>query len=150
MGPAYPAATAIIRCCAISTGPARRPPGSCGRGTPARTPPPTTRPCWISRLQLDKEALDGEILIRADGAGATHELTTYCREAELLFSFGFDLSEPVREAIVAVPEALWINAIRVDGSERDHSHVVEITDRVDLSAWAARSRLIARRTKLKD
>ena len=45
---------------------------------------------------------------------------------------------------------MWINAIRVDGSERDHSHVVEITDRVDLSAWAARSRLIARRTKLKD
>ena len=104
----------------------------------------------LALAQLDPEALDGEILIRADGAGATHELTTYCREAELLFSFGFDLSEPVREAIVAVPEALWINAIRVDGSERDHSHVVEITDRVDLSAWAARSRLIARRTKLKD
>jgi hypothetical protein len=104
----------------------------------------------LALAQLDQEALDGEILVRADGAGATHELTEYCREAELLFSFGFDLSEPVREAIAAVPEALWINAIRVDGSERDHSQVVEITDRVDLSAWTARSRLIARRTQLKD
>ena len=104
----------------------------------------------LALAQLDQQALAGEILIRADGAGATHELTTYCREAELLFSFGFDLSEPVREAIVAVPEALWINAIRVDGTERDHSHVVEITGRVDLSAWAAGSRLIARRTKLRE
>jgi hypothetical protein len=104
----------------------------------------------LALAQLDQDALDGEILVRADGAGATHELTTYCREAGLLFSFGFDLSEPVREAIMTVPEALWIHAIRVDGSERDHSHVVEITDRVDLSAWAAGSRLIARRTMLKD
>ena len=102
----------------------------------------------LALAQLDQQALAGEILIRADGAGATHELTTYCREAELLFSFGFDLSEPVRQAIIAVPEAFWINAIRVDGTERDHSHVVEITDRVDLSAWSAGSRLIARRTKL--
>ena len=104
----------------------------------------------LALAQLDPQALDGEILVRADGAGATHELTAYCREAGMLFSFGFDLSEPVREAIIAVPEAVWVDAIRVDGSERDHSQVVEITDRVDLSAWTARSRLIARRTKLKD
>jgi hypothetical protein len=104
----------------------------------------------LALAQLDPQALDGEILVRADGAGATHELTAYCREAGLLFSFGFDLSEPVHEAIIAVPEAVWVDAIRVDGSERDHSQVVEITDRVDLSAWTAGSRLIARRTKLKD
>jgi hypothetical protein len=57
--------------------------------------------------QLDQQALDDEILVRADGAGSTHELTMYCREANMRFSFGFDLSEPVREAIIAVPEAVW-------------------------------------------
>ena len=41
--------------------------------------------------QLDEQALDGEILVRGDGAGATHELTQYCREAGMRFSFGFDL-----------------------------------------------------------
>ena len=51
------------------------------------------------------------------------------------FSFGFDLSEPVREAIIAVPEAVWVKAIRSDGTEREHSQVCEITDQVDLSAW---------------
>jgi hypothetical protein len=58
----------------------------------------------LALAQLDPKALDGEILVRADGAGSTHELTAYCREAGLLFSFGFDLSQPVQEAIIAVAE----------------------------------------------
>jgi hypothetical protein len=100
--------------------------------------------------QLDPIALEGEILVRADGAGATHALTVYCREAGMRFSFGFDLDERVRDAITAVPESAWQRAIRADGSEREYSQVVEITDRVDLTAWPDGSRLIARRTKLKD
>ena len=64
---------------------------------------------------------------------------------------GSDLrSEPVRGAIANMPESAWARAIRSDGSEREHSWVCEITDHVDLSAWPEGSRLIARRTKLKD
>jgi hypothetical protein len=104
----------------------------------------------LALAQLDAQALAGKILVRADGAGATHELTTYCREAGMLFSVGFDLDERVREAIIAKPESAWIKAIRADGSERKHSQVCEITDSVDLSGWSERSRLIARRTKLRE
>jgi Transposase DDE domain group 1 len=100
--------------------------------------------------QLDQQALAGEILVRADGAGSTHELTVYCREASMRFSFGFDLDERVRQAIVSMPESAWAKAIRADGSEREHSQVCEITDRVDLSAWPEGSRLIARRTELRE
>jgi hypothetical protein len=100
--------------------------------------------------QLDEEALAGEILVRGDGAGSTHELTVYCREGRMRFSFGFDLSEPVREAIIAMPESAWIKAIRADGSEREHSQVCEIIDQVDLSSWPEGSRLIARRTQLRE
>ena len=100
--------------------------------------------------QLDEEALAGEILVRGDGAGSTHELTVYCREGSMRFSFGFNLSEPVREAIIAMPESAWIKAIRADHSEREHSQVCEITDQVDLSSWPEGSRLIARRTKLRE
>jgi len=100
--------------------------------------------------QLDPEALKGEILVRADGAGATHELTDYCHEAGMRFSFGFDVDQRVRDAITALPETAWIKAIRVDQTEREHSQAAEITDRVDLSTWPAGSRLIARRTKLRD
>jgi len=100
--------------------------------------------------QLDPQALAGEILVRADGAGATHELCIYCREGELRFSFGFDLTEPVREAIVAMPESAWRKAIRPDRKRRKHSWVCEITEHVDLSGWPEGSRLIARRTKLRE
>jgi hypothetical protein len=100
--------------------------------------------------QLDQEALDGEILVRADGAGSTHGLTVYCREAGMRFSVGFDLSEDVREAIAELPESAWEQAIRADGSARKHSQVVEIGKHVDLAAWPQGSRLIARRTKLRE
>jgi Transposase DDE domain group 1 len=104
----------------------------------------------LALAQLDPQALAGKILVRADGAGATHELTVYCREGAICFSFGFDLSEPVRAAIIGMPESAWVKAIRADRSEREHSQVSEITDSVDLSAWPEGSRLIARRTKLRD
>jgi len=104
----------------------------------------------LALAQLDEQALVGKILVRADGAGATHELTTYCRDGQMLFSVGFDLDERVREAIVTKPESAWIQAIRADGSEREHSQVCEITDSVDLSGWPEGSRLIARRTTLKE
>jgi len=100
--------------------------------------------------QLDEQALEGEILVRADGAGSTHDLTVYCREARMRFSVGFDLDERVREAILTMPQSAWINAIRPDGSERRDSQVCEITDHVNLCAWPEGSRLIARRTKLKE
>ena len=100
--------------------------------------------------QLDETALAGEILVRADGAGASHELTAFCRDGRMRFSVGFDLTEPVREAIAGVPEPGWVQAIRVDGTKREHSQVAEISDRVALSAWPEGSRLIARRSKLKD
>jgi hypothetical protein len=38
--------------------------------------------------QLDEQALEGEVLVRIDGAGASHEVTRYCRDARLGFSVG--------------------------------------------------------------
>ncbi len=99
--------------------------------------------------QLDEQALRAEILVRAVGAGATHELTQYCRDGQMRFSFGFDVDQRVCDAIADLPEAAWIKAIRVDETQRKHSQVCEITDRVDLSAWPQGSRLIARRTELR-
>ena len=88
--------------------------------------------------QLDEKALAGEILVRGDGAGATHELTIYCRDARMRFSFGFDLDERVRQAILSMPESAWIKAVRRDGSERRDSQVCEITDHVNLLDVALR------------
>jgi hypothetical protein len=88
-----------------------------------------------------------EILVRADSAGATHGLVDYCREGDMRFSVGYELTETVRSAILQIPEDAWVTALDQDGSARKNGEVVEITDMVDLSAWPERSRLIVRRER---
>ena len=88
-----------------------------------------------------------EILVRADSAGATHDLLDYCREADMRFSVGYELTEPVRAAILEIPDDAWVRALDQDGSVRDNGEVAEITGRIDLSSWPERSRLIVRRER---
>ena len=88
-----------------------------------------------------------EILVRADRAGATHELADYCHEGRMRFSFGYDLTDTVRAAILETPENTWVPALDQDDSERENGEVAEITERVDLSSWPDGSRLIVRRER---
>ena len=91
-----------------------------------------------------------EILVRADSAGATHGLVDYCREADLRFSVGYELTEPVRAAILEISADAWVPALDQDGSERENGEVAEITNSVDLSAWGKEdepTRLIVRRER---
>jgi hypothetical protein len=88
-----------------------------------------------------------EILVRADSAGATHGFVDYCREGEMRFSVGYELTEQVRAAILEIPEDAWVPALDQDGSHRTNGDVAEITDMVDLSSWPEGSRLLVRRER---
>jgi Transposase DDE domain group 1 len=88
-----------------------------------------------------------EILVRADTAGATHGLVDYCREADMRFSVGYELTEPVRAAILQIPAEAWVSALAQDGRERENGEVSEITDSVELSCWPEGSRVIVRRER---
>jgi hypothetical protein len=88
-----------------------------------------------------------EILVRADTAGATHGLIDDCREGNMRFSVGYELTEPVRSAILEIPEDAWVPAVDQDGSARTNGEIAEITDVVDLSAWGAGARSIVRRER---
>jgi Transposase DDE domain group 1 len=88
-----------------------------------------------------------EILVRADSAGATHELADYWRDARMRFSFGYELTEAVRAAILKTPEKAWRAALEQDGSERSNGEVTELTGSVDLSPWPHGTRLIVRRER---
>ncbi|MCA1698530.1 MAG: transposase [Actinobacteria bacterium] len=100
--------------------------------------------------QLDTVALEGDILVRADGAGATHALTVYCREAGLRFSFGFDLDQRVRDAITGLPETAWPT-----GDRRRRHHARALPGRRDhrprrphgIAARAASDRAVFRRPR---
>src|SRR5436189_2177448 len=77
--------------------------------------------------QLPRSALDGEILARSDSAGASHDLADACRECDVRFSFGYQLTEPVREALLTLEESAWRPAIGQDGQARDGAWVSELT-----------------------
>jgi Transposase DDE domain group 1 len=93
--------------------------------------------------------LDTEIVMRIDAAGAASSLCQAAQDAEIAFLVGFDLFPGVREAILSLPEDAWRPAIRQDGEERDGAQVAEITDveRLDLTPWPDRSRVIVRRER---
>jgi hypothetical protein len=88
-----------------------------------------------------------EMLMRADSAGATHELIDWCQDASIRFSVGYDLTEPVRAAILKVPVNAWVPAVETDGSERENGEVCELSELVDLSSWPDGTRLICRRER---
>lgn len=56
--------------------------------------------------------------MRADSAGATHDLLDFCREHRLRYSVGYELSERVRAAILKVPEDFWIASLATDATPR--------------------------------
>jgi len=88
-----------------------------------------------------------EIVVRADSAGATHEVIGFCREHRLRYSVGYELTDPVRAAILKIPETAWIAALATDGTPRENGQIAEITDLIDLAAWPAGSRVIVRRER---
>ena len=75
-----------------------------------------------------------EILAPPASAGGTHALTSDCRETRIRFSVGYEVDVRVRNAIVALPESAWQEAIEADGSAREAAWVSELSD-LDLRAW---------------
>jgi hypothetical protein len=88
-----------------------------------------------------------EITLRADGAGATHELLAGCRERRVSFSVGYELTPAVTAAISTLPETAWTAAIHRDGTPRGNGQVAEITHLLNLTSWPERSRVIIRRER---
>jgi hypothetical protein len=98
--------------------------------------------------QLPRAVVEqAEIVVRTDSAAATHELTDELRAANIRFLMGFDLTEALRRAILALPETAWRPAVRQDGETRDGAWVAEITEALDVSGWPEGCRVIVRRER---
>ncbi len=102
----------------------------------------------LALCQIPREHIEGiKVLVRCDTAGATHGLAEHCREHGMRFSVGYELTEPVRAAILQIPDDAWVPALAGDGSQRKNGQVAEITSGVELSSWPEGSRLIVRRER---
>jgi Transposase DDE domain group 1 len=98
--------------------------------------------------QIPREHIEEiEILLRTDSAGAAHDLVDWARDGRVGFSVGFDLTEPIRTAILDLAEDAWVPALDQDGKARPNGQVSELTRLIDLSSWPEGSRLICRRER---
>ena len=104
--------------------------------------------CEDALAQIPEEHIEGiPILLRMDSAGATHELIDWCRDGQICFSVGYDLTGPVRAGIAEVPKDAWVSALDQDGKQRPNGQVAELTGLVDLKRWPEGTRLICRRER---
>ncbi len=93
------------------------------------------------------------LLVRVDGAGASHELITHLlslasRRRTVLFTCGWAITEADERAIAMLPAAAWQAAVDQDGAVQEDKHVAEITRLLSRAAgWPAGLRWIVRRTK---
>ncbi|MGH7640739.1 MAG: IS1380 family transposase [Candidatus Dormibacteria bacterium] len=103
----------------------------------------------LRQLPMPTRAEDPEpgpqVLVRSDSAGASHGFVGAVSERGLEFSVGFDVTEPVREAILNLPDQSWVGAITKEMEEREGAQVAEITALLDLSSWPTGSRVLVRR-----
>src|SRR5680860_703114 len=100
------AASAFIRSSASRPQAVRPLPVSCARGTAgSNTAADHIEVLTRAPQQLPPGAVNPGTLVRTDSAGATHAFTDAVCARKLSFSVGLDLTEPVREAILSVPES---------------------------------------------
>lgn len=97
-----------------------------------------------------------KLLIRSDGAGASHGLLAWLtdqgkvRGRSVEYSVGFAITEKLRDAIDLVPKKIWTPAIDADGGVREGGDVAELTGLIDpavLAKWPTGMRVIVRRER---
>lgn len=94
-----------------------------------------------------------KLLIRSDGAGASHDLLDWLtaqgkiRGRSVEYSVGFAITEKIRDAIGLVPGKVWTPAIDADGGVREGGDVAELTGLLDLTAWPVGMRVVVRRER---
>jgi hypothetical protein len=88
-----------------------------------------------------------KILIRADGAGCTHDFLDWLVGQRLSYSVGFSLPDTFAQTLAQMPKKGWTPAYDGDGQVRDGAWVADVTGLLDLSAWPAGMRVIVRKER---
>ncbi len=118
------------------------------------------RSCTVAdHLRVLAEALaqvpgasTAKILVRVDGAGATHGLHEHLRDLNTLrrtvrFTTGWKITDEDEKAISKLPRTAWETAITQDGEPQEGYFVAELTGLNTRDGWIKGMRLIVRRVK---
>jgi hypothetical protein len=97
-------------------------------------------------------AYRSRILIRLDGAGASHGLIEHLlglstRRRQVTFTSGFAITETDEQAIADLPEDAWGPSFEQDGRLDPHAQVAELTGLWRREGWPDGLRYLVRRVK---
>ena len=126
---------------------------SCAPATPGPAPSATTSRCWPRHSPSSPARWRSKLLIRIDGAGASHDLVTHLlslstRRRTVLFTCGWMITDADEQAIGLLPASAWTAAVDQDGTGQKNTAVAEITCLTPRAAgWPEGLRWIVRRTK---
>ncbi len=87
------------------------------------------------------------VLVRTDGAGASHDYLNWLSGQRLSYSIGFTLPGNTAEVLTQIPAQVWAPAYDAHDQVRDGAWVAELTDLLDLSGWPKGMRVIARKER---
>ncbi|MDV9202676.1 IS1380 family transposase, partial [Streptomyces sp. Wh19] len=93
-----------------------------------------------------------KILIRVDGAGATHGLLEHLEALNttrrtVRYTVGWKITEDDEKAIAKLPESAWETSVHQDGSLQEGYFIAELTGLNTREGWPEGMRLIVRRVK---
>src|SRR6266540_1645396 len=97
--------------------------------------------------QLPGSRRGKHLLIRADGAGATHEFLNWLTTRRLSYSVGFTLPDTFAKTLTTMPKKGWTPAYDGDGQVRDGAWVADVTGLLDLRSWPKGMRVIVRKER---
>jgi hypothetical protein len=95
----------------------------------------------------------GKILVRIDGAGASHKLVEHLislstQRKTVRFTCGWTILDADEQAIAALPASAWEPGLRQDGRAEEDKDTAEITHLMSRAgSWPDGLRFIARRVK---
>ncbi len=87
------------------------------------------------------------VLVRTDGAGATHDFLRYLHAQRVTYSNGFTLPEATPELLTHIPASMWEPAYDAGGEIREGAWVAELTGLLDLTTWPPGMRVIVRKER---
>jgi hypothetical protein len=91
--------------------------------------------------------LHKQVLIRTDSGGGTHGFLNWVASRRLKYSIGFNVTDDIQAAILALPAGMWECAYDADRQVREGAWVAELTGMLDLSSWPKGMRVIVRKER---
>jgi Transposase DDE domain group 1 len=88
-----------------------------------------------------------KVLIRTDGAGASHAFLTWMHAQRLSYSIGFGLPDNTPQLLQTIPADVWEPAYDAHDQIRDGAWVAELTGLLNLTGWPPGMRVIARKER---